>query len=348
MKTLISFFAATFLIVSSAIAQFIIPPNRPVIVKITSTDCNVCGLGAWDELKEAIDLYERKAVIMAVHPFDFSQLFSETSLSFAENMPSFFGTPTFYVNTTMQPFNFWLSNAKEDIKAFQEGQVVAYPAINYAIEGEALKVEVDIEYFKRVTRSHHVSVFVLEDQVTQAQAARSIEDKHSKVLRTHMGEAVFGATLSAQPIEKGQTFTNNYSLTLDESWNPDELEIAVIIWERNGENYSIENSNAATIPTALSTTSTNFLEAAQVELSIQPTILVDATTVNVSSPTDLKDVNLNIVNMLGQTIQTVFSGDLNKGNRSFSLNKNEFNAAGLYFLVLEKGGSKLTQKVIVK
>lgn len=346
MKTLTSFFVVTFLIISTVFAQRI-PPNKPVIVKVTSTECNVCGLKAWDELKEVIDLYDDDAVIMAVHPLELSLLFSNTSLEFVENMPQFFGTPSFYINREVQPFSFWLGGVRETIEAFQERQVIAHPFVNYTIEDNELKVEVKTEFFKKANRPHHVSVFVLEDEVVEDQSSRGPDETHSKILRTHIGEAVFGTLLSEEPIEIGQVFSNNYSLTLNEEWNANKIQIAVIIWERNTDNYVIVNSNVATEPTALST-STNFLEAAQVELSIQPTILVDATTINVTLPTALENLNLNLMNVLGQTVQTVFSGDLTKGNHSFLLNRNDYNSRGLYFLVLEKGGSKLTQKIIIK
>lgn len=346
MKNLTSFFATTFLIISTAFAQRI-SPNKPVIIKVTSTECNVCGLKAWDELKEAIDLYEDKAVIMSVHPLELSSLFSTTSLALAENMPQFFGTPTFYVNTELQPFNFWLGNAKQDVEAFQKRQTIAHPAINYTIEGNELTVEVNTRFYKEVARPHHLSVFVLEDEVTEIQESRGLEDKHSKVLRTHLGETVFGTPLSAAPIDANQTFTNNYTLTLEDNWNPDNIEIAVIIWEHRTEKFVVINANVATEPVSLST-STNFLETAQVGLTIQPTILVDVATVNVTLPTDLTDLNLRLVNTLGQNVQTVFSGDLPKGNHSFLVNRNDFKASGLYFLVLEKNGSQLIQKVILR
>lgn len=346
MKTLTSFFVATFIIVSSAFAQRI-PPNKPVIVKVTSTECNVCGLKAWDELKEAIELYEEEAVIMSVHPLELSLLFSNTSLEFVENMPQFFGTPTFYINRNVQPFNFWLGSARGVIEAFQERQVIAHPFVNYTIEADELKVEVKTEFLKRVTRPHHVSVFVVEDEITEDQSSRGPEDKHSKVLRTHMGENVFGTLLSEEPIKANQQFVNNFSLPLAENWNPENIEIVAIIWERNLDNYLIVNSNIATEPTVLST-STNFLETAQVGLAIQPTILVDAATINVELPTGLDGLNLSLVNTLGQQVQMIFSGNLTKGNHSFELSRNDFGANGIYFLVLEKAGSKLVQKVILK
>ncbi len=332
--------------VSTVFAQRI-PPNKPVIVKVTSTECNVCGLKAWDELKEVIDLYDDEAVIMSVHPLELSLLFSNTSLEFVENMPQFFGTPSFYINREVQPFNFWLGGVRETIEAFQERQIIAHPSVKYAIEGQELKVEVTTEFFKKANRPHHVSVFVLEDEVIEDQSSRGPDETHSKILRTHIGEDVFGTLLSAEPIEIGQVFINNYSLPLNEKWNPNKIQIAVIIWERNTDNYVIVNSNVATEPTELST-SINFLEAAQVELSIQPTILIDAATIEVVVPTALENLNLNIVNTLGQTVQTVFSGKLTKGNHSFLLNRNDFNSSGFYFLVLEKGGSKLIQKIIIK
>jgi len=346
MKTLISFFAATFLIFSTAFAQRI-PPNKPVIVKVTSTECNICGLTAWDELKEAIDLYEDEAVIMSVHPLELSLLFSNTSLEYVENMPQFFGTPTFYINRDVQLFNFWLGRAREAIEAFQERQVIAHPFVDYIVEGNELKVQIETQFLKKVSRPHHLSVFIVEDEITEDQSSRGPEDKHSKVLRTHIGENVFGTLFSEEPIEANQKFVNNYSLTIDENWNPEKIEIVAIIWERNLDNYIIVNSNAATEPTALST-SINFLEAAQVGLSIQPTILVDAASINVELPSNLEDLNLNIVNTLGQNVQTIFSGDLTKGSHSFELNRNDFNSSGIYFLVLEKAGSKLVQKVILK
>ena len=43
-----------------------------------------------------------------------------------------------------------------------------------------------------------------------------------------------------------------------------------------------------------------------------------------------------------------FSGNLTKGNHSFELSRNDFDVNGIYFLVLEKAGSKLVQKVILK
>jgi len=346
MKTLTSFFAITFLIISTVFAQRI-PPNKPVIVKVTSTECNVCGLRAWDELKEAIDLYEDEAIIMSVHPLELSLLFSNTSLAFVENMPQFFGTPTFYINRDVQPFNFWLGNAKGEIEAFQERQVIAHPAVNFTIEADELKVEVKTEFLKRVTRPHHVSVFVVEDEITEDQSSRGPEDKHSKVLRTHMGENVFGTLLSEETIEANQKFVNNFSLPIAENWNPEKIEIVAIIWERNSDNYLIVNSNIATEPTALST-STNFLEAAQVGLTIQPTILVDAATVKVELPSGLDNLNLNLVNTLGQNVQTIFTGNLTKGNHAFALNRNDVKSSGIYFLVLEKAGSKMVQKVILR
>ncbi len=338
--------AITFLIISTAFAQRI-PPNKPVIIKVTSTECNVCGLKAWDELKEAIELYEEEAIIMSVHPLELSLLFSNTSLEFVENMPQFFGTPTFYINREVQPFNFWLGNARGAIEAFQERQVIAHPFVNYTIEDDELKVEVKTEFLKRVTRPHHVSVFVVEDEITEDQSSRGPEDKHSKVLRTHMGENVFGTLLSEETIEANQQFVNNFSLPLAENWNPEKIEIVVIIWERNTDNYVIVNSNIATEPTALST-STNFLETAQVGLTIQPTVLVDAGTVTVALPIALEDLNLSLVNALGQNMQTIFSGHLTQGNHSFDLNRSNLGANGLYFLVLEKAGSKLVQKVVLK
>ncbi len=345
MKRILPIFVVLFFAVATVFAQRI-TPNKAVLFKATSTECNVCGLRAWDEMKQAIELYEKKAVIIAVHPLEESLLHTPTSTALMENTPQFFGTPSFFVNNQSLPFQ-WLGEARKMIEAFQEREVVAHPFIEYTIEGNQLKVEVRTQYVKRTNRPHYIAAYVIEDKVKEFQNNRGPEDLHSKIMRTHFGEAVFGELLSTENIEINQEFTNNYTLDIAPEWNPENLEVAVVVWERVGERYEIINANVETEPTGLST-SINILEANEVNLQIQPTIINHSATVQLDLALAIEGLNLKVINALGQPLKNIFSGDLPKGNHIFMLNRSDYATGGLYFLVAEKNGDRLVKKIIIK
>ena len=345
MKRCIPIFIAIFFTAITAFAQLILP-NKAVLFKATSTECNVCGLQAWDELKDAIELHERNAVIMAVHPLEESQLYTKTSRDLMENVSRFFGTPSFYVNNESLPFQ-WLGDARQMIEAFQDRPVVAHPSIDYIIEENQLKVQVKTQFFKRTNRPHYVGVYVLEDELKAFQDNRGPEDLHSKIVRTHIGENTFGTLLSEGEIKVNQEFINNYTLALDPEWLTEKIELAVIIWERRGDRYDVVNSNTAFNQTALST-SVNVLAVNNVDLKVQPTIITNSAMVQLVLPTALTGLNISMMNALGQQITTIFSGNLPKGTHAFTLNRSDYPTGGLYFLVAEKEGSRLIEKIILK
>lgn len=345
MKRCLPLILAFFFTIPTIYAQRI-TPNKALLFKATSTECNVCGLRAWDEMKQAIELYEKEAVIIAVHPLEESLLHTPTSTALMENTPQFFGTPSFFVNNQSLPFQ-WLGEARKIIEAFQERQVVAHPFIEYAIEGNKLKVEVKTQYLRRTIRPHHIAAYVIEDKVKEFQNNRGPEDLHSKIMRTHIGEEVFGTLLSSDPIEINQEFTNNYTLDISSEWNPENLDVVVIIWERIGEKYELINANVATEPTALST-GINILEANEVNLQVHPTIINNSATIQLDLPLAIEGLNLTVINALGQAVKNIFSGDLPKGNHTFMLNRSDYAAGGLYFLVAEKNGDRLVKKMIIK
>lgn len=322
-----------------------IPLSKPVIVKVTSTECNICGLKAWDEFKDVIDKYEEDAVIMAIHPLELSHLFSETALTYSDNLTTFWGTPTLYINDEFS-FNGWSKEVSDFLQLFQERQVTVHPFIKYTIQGDQLEVEVETQFFKKSNRPHYLSVYVVEDKVVADQSNRGPEDLHSKVLRTHLGEAAMGTLLSETDITENQKFFNDFSITIDPSWKSDNLEIAAIVWEKRGDQYHVINSNIALEPNL--STSINVLEAAQVSMQVQPTILVNNSMVQLELPIAQEDLNLRVVNTLGQAVKTIFTGDLSNGQHYFTLDKADYLESGMYFLVLEKNGDKLVKKMMVK
>lgn len=275
-----------------------IPDPKPVIVKITSTMCNVCGLVAWDDFKDIAEKYKEEAVVMAIHPLEISDLYSETALEYAENLPSFFGTPMLYTNDEYAEFSFH-QQANDYVTAFKKRQVVAHPFINYKIEENELVVKVKTVFLKNNNRPHYFSLFVVEDEVIAPQDSRGPEDKHTKVLRTHFGESTFGELFSEEPITVNQEFEKTYRMPIDVSWNKENLEIAAIIWEKNGEEYRFVNANAAVEP--VFTTSTNEIVLEPI-MTVQPNPFSAQTTIRFELKNEFVAANLQVMDVTGNVI----------------------------------------------
>lgn len=276
-----------------------IPDPKPVIVKITSTMCNVCGLDAWDDFKDIAEKYKEEAVVMAIHPLEISDLYSATALDYVENLTAFFGTPMLYTNDEYAELSFH-QQANDYVAAFKKRQVVAHPFIDYKIEGNELVVKVKTVFLKDNNRSHYLSLFVVEDEVSAPQDSRGPEDKHTKVLRTHFGESTFGELFSEEPIIANQEFEKTYRMPIDVNWNKENLEIAAIIWEKNGEEYRFVNANTAVEP--VFTTSTNEIVLESI-MTVHPNPFNQQTTINFELKNEFIAANLQVMDVAGKIIK---------------------------------------------
>jgi hypothetical protein len=344
MRVVIFLLSSIFLFTTDAFSQRV-PPSKPVFIKATSTECHVCGRNSWDQFKDIIILHEKEATIFAVHPLEESLLFSNSSVEVASNFPLFYGTPTYYINNNNIDHT-WIAASKETVELFKKQRVTVHPFIDYHIENQEVKVNVKTQFLKGTNRPYYLSVYLIEDQVIEQQQLRGPEDKHSKILRKRFGTEDFGTLYSPDPIEANQTFEHQFSMPIDAKWDPNNLEIAAIIWERKGEKYSVINSNTALKPAL--TTSLNQLEKLGINLQVQPNLIEQQATISINLPSSQENLHLFIVNPLGQTIQTIKTGNLSSGKHQFELNASDFNLSGLHFLVLEKDGARLSRKAMFK
>ena len=344
MRTLIYFSFLCFFQIQLATAQRV-PKVKPLIVKATSTECNVCGMHFWDDFRELKQIYTDEAVVMAVHPLVFSNLYNSSSEEFVDNLSVFWGTPTLYLNGEMSE-GFWLIDTRDFVETVQERQVVAYPFIDFSIEENTLDVKVETQFFKDLSRPHYLAIYVLEDDVRANQSNRSLDELHSNILRTHIGESVMGTLMSEEEITANQIFINEFSTTLDTSWAKENIKVSAVIYVKNGEQFSVVNGETATSPSL--STSVNELEAANVQLTASPTIMNEQASIEVNLPAPFKDLTLNLVNSLGQTVHSLYTGDLPKGVHTFNLQSTNLPSSGIYFLMLRKGESTLIEKIVVR
>lgn len=206
-----------------------IPPPKPVVIKVTATWCNVCGLNAWDDFKFIAQEFEKDAVILAVHASDLSQLHTPTAAALADNIPDRLGQPELFLDGVYLEWGSWISGTRDYIKATQLKEPTAHVFLAHDIIENRIHASATIEFLKDSNKEHYVGLYVVENHVTAFQNSRGPEDTHSKVLRAHFRESPFGTLITDSEIKKGAILEAQYSMKIDTAWNINQLELAAII-----------------------------------------------------------------------------------------------------------------------
>jgi PKD repeat protein len=80
-------------------------------------------------------------------------------------------------------------------------------------------------------------------------------------------------------------------------------------------------------------------------LSLFPNPMNDGATLSFSMK-EKQDVVIRITDVLGRTVRSIYSGEVNAGPQQFEMNRNGLQG-GIYFVVVETGGFRLTQKLVI-
>ncbi|MEM1119196.1 MAG: Omp28-related outer membrane protein [Bacteroidota bacterium] len=340
--TLLAFCLSIYL---TSFGQEVPETQQVVISKIGATWCPNCGLAAWDNFTVLHDDFGGKAVILSLHPSSSSSLHTPESKDLVDNLPQAFGQPLFYVNRTKYQTEEILTNTETAVSAAENVAPMANVGINAIIEHDNLVVDAKVKFFQAGDGDYFLSLLVVEDGVVANQSRRGSDAVHKKLLRTALLGGTFGQEITTGAVAANSEFTFSDTKVMAEGWNIDNLEIAAVIWQKVGDTYEVVNGNSVDV--ALST-STNFLEATGVELSISPTILATDVTVTLSTPIRLTDAKIAIYTAAGQEMAVLATGVLEAGPQTFPLHRANLSTAGVYFLSLETSEGVLTRKVVVK
>ncbi len=322
-----------------------IPPPKPVVIKVTATWCNVCGLSPWDEFKFISETFEQDAVILAVHASELSQLHSPTAKAIAENIPDRLGQPELFLDGTPVEGN-WISGTRDYIGFVQMSEPVAHVFLSHEIVDNQIKATSTVKFLKDSNREHYIGLYVVENRLTAFQSNRSAEDKHSKVLRTHFNESPFGHLLSETDISTDDTFDANYSMEIDTAWNIDNIELAAIIWEKVGDRYFVTNANTSLNTSVSTALHSSFLEKS--ELMVHPTLVEADAVIQLSTRTDLETASIALLDMNGKALSYIYQGTIPSGNNSYALPIPATLSNGVYLIRVISDGDSLVRKFIVK
>ncbi|MEM6321709.1 MAG: Omp28-related outer membrane protein [Bacteroidota bacterium] len=322
-----------------------VPETQQIVIsKLGATWCTNCGRDAWDQFDKVHQDLDGKAVILSLHPSPTSKLHSQAALDFTNNLPQAWGQPLFYVNRTKHNTNSIVQEAEVAATNSTEAAPLANVGITATINGDKLEVKAKAKFFQEGNGDYYLSLLIVEEDVIEDQASRGADVPHKKILRSSLLGNTFGQSISTGTVAANQEFDFTDSQTIPADWISENLEVAAIIWKKEGDNYEFVNANSVDASFA---TSVNFLAANGFELNVAPTLFRTNAVISLVAPDDFANGNLTLHNATGQVVNNLFSGTLSAGMHTFDLQRANL-PSGIYFLKLANDKGVLSRKLVVE
>ncbi len=343
MRTLCFFFT---LYAISASAQSVPQVQRPLLSKITATWCPPCGSWGWDLFEDLVEDNENEAILLATHYS--GDLVSTTATELAANLGAN-GQPQFYLDNERQSASSsTASQARTAIEAAIDTEAARMPLAGSrirttAINGNALELAIDVEFFAAGQGEYRVAAYVVEDDVVNQQASRGANAVHERVLRGDLGTGTFGTLLKSGLVAAGEKYTVDLAYTLPASYNPAHIRLVSAIWKLDGSNFEYINGSETTDWSTVSTTKT--LAASAVELSSfseSGTLYTD-----ISLRLSAKQVRLQLLAIDGRVLAERVLGNLQAETRRVAWSTNDL-SPGVYVVRLQTNTGERSQQVVVR
>src|SRR5687767_5465765 len=239
------------------IEPFIPSGERVVLLEeFTGKGCNNCPKGS-REIENLLTLFPDNLVAVSIHaghfadpgsfPLGIYDLRSPQHQEILELLSPIIGYPTAAVNRIV--FNGDIQLPRNQWSSAISSQLATAPAIDLGITKEynsdtrELLVAVSGIGKQPLTGDIRLSIMLTESGIIDAQRDQDapvelVEDYvHNHVLRDMMTPAAGTTILNS--ITTGQTFNHSFTITLDETWNPQNMEIIAFVSNVDGGSKAV-------------------------------------------------------------------------------------------------------------
>lgn len=346
------FFAAANIATSQTTNITVPKTQRGVVTKLAATWCTFCGLEAWDTYKGMVNDLSSKSLVMTAHRSTSSRLYSETAEKVLNAYQPVFYQPYFFFNTKVvgEGDAATATEMKKQVDNFASATTpVAQTGLmaKYNPATRELEVTGKTEFFKTSTGEFSTGVYVVEKTVIAPQTNRGPEAQHLHVLRNHFGSTEFGFEIGQGTMMSGFFKVFSGKLKIPTNVNADNIIVASIIWQKDGNVYNILNANwTEQISSVVTSVKEN--QELKAAFSISPNVFQDQAKVEFNLPRAGKNVQVQAVDLKGQVVATLFSGSLPAGKQQFQLNRQQLTSKGLYFVRLLVDGQFATRQAILQ
>lgn len=345
-------FITCLLLVGTLQAQEVQQNQMSLVTKKTATWCPICGGSAWDAFLQMLDESEGKSIPVAAHFSSSSALYSASAEAIVDQFDFVPGQPVFYFNSTKLSGRNAATAA--DVKERVDAAYATAPAIKLGVqagfEDGNLKIDYVMQADAEVAGTYIAGLYPIRKSVMASQAGNSNSADHKQILdnelHTGLSESLPDAHFGLLVAGDGFAGTSSRSTTFNlpgytEAIEKGNLEIALIVWKKTGDNsYEFVNAAAADVVMGF-ISSVETLDNSISELNVLSTN--DSSLIEVDAKTLLNNAVLNVYSINGSLVQTAFSGKLANGKHQFQFN----GEAGIYVAHLLVDGKQLTKKFII-
>lgn len=324
-----------------------------IVTKHTATWCPNCGTTAWDIFKDVVDNVTSNAIIVAAHRSRSSDLYSKVGEDFLSNMPGVVYQPEFFVNEEKMSGGFasLADNIKDKVMTNAQESPLVQSGIQLLVNEDGsgpLQINTKTRFFKNANGTYYLAVWLIEEEVVADQASRGNNVTHQQVLKKAITQESFGFEIASGAIEAGTELEHSFEYEMEEGEEIKNLEIAVTLWEFDGNGYYFVNGNSSTSFSTITTTSVNQLEGMLESFTVSPNLINNEAIVELQLKERLTNAQLGLYNLNGQLIEPVFSGELESGVYRFALDASSVAESGLYLMNLSSREGIVSRKVVIR
>ncbi|MEO1513372.1 MAG: Omp28-related outer membrane protein [Bacteroidota bacterium] len=327
-------------------AQDVSSTQAVMVTKKTATWCSFCGTWGWSLFDDMLEDSEGDALLIAAHHS--GDLQNATSTEFVNNLKNQGGQPRFFLNRDDIGANNSNSaskrqQVKDAVSSSKNTTPIANSVLNNSLSGNELTISARAKFFQEATGDFYLSILVIEDDVVANQSSRGVVPHH-KILRGAAQSGTFGKQLTNGTVAVNTEFTESFTVSLDDNWNKEKLEIAAVIWRKDGNTFEFVN---AFLTSELNTTITSTTELGQSwGVQLQSRLSANEANLQIDLPESQSEFNIELYDLNGRLLQTIHQGSLLAGNHQFRIAQPVAAAKGIYLLRLYNGKEQHTEKLI--
>ena len=225
--------------------------TKPVLFDFTSTGCPGCGSWGGPTFKQIADKNKGSVVPIAVHIKYGDPMITGISNEIAVNRTGPRYTPQLWVNETNSVVlnnsnidgNASITRIDSNITTFKNKETQLGVGVSSVVNKKVISIRYATEAYTDLEGEYSISIYILEDKLIFNQSrAASNPYQHNYVIRA-ANKGAFGTIIPSEQLKTSVQTEGTLDIDLDENWNTDNLYATVIIWKKDGENYSVVNAN---------------------------------------------------------------------------------------------------------
>lgn len=223
---------------------------------------------------------------------------------------------------------------------------LAQTGIRATYSGDSLRITTLSRFFKATQGEYLLGVYLVEKKVIAPQASQGQQAEHPYVLRTAITPAWQGESLLNGSIAAGSERQLSFAYPLGK-YNPENLQIATVIWRKNGSKYEVVNANKAN-EVKQATTSVLDLSQRGFRWTAGPNPLNRELILQTDFPEASARLQLQLMAINGQLAVDLYQGAWPAGQtqRTFTLPA-QLNR-GVYILQLRTAQGQLSRQIVVQ